>query len=190
MKGARKLILLITAVIFLTGCAGTTDHMETTEETQDLNEESSPESPSSPENIEDTDGLAALRGLYVDFPQTANYPDAVAFIQESQLPYSETKQNGSRLIKIALKKSDTDIDPADTFKEYDYIEILYTYPKMENDDLDQLDHYLFAGISYVSSEGNYVLSSHAETTHITRDGEVVDSRRDRREQMDFLENHT
>ncbi|MEY8338879.1 hypothetical protein AALB16_12800 [Lachnospiraceae bacterium 62-35] len=142
-------------------------------------------------NITSTNELEVLGRLYIDFPQTANYQEAISFIQESELPYSEKKENGNRRIKIALKEFDTEIEtPAvNTFKDYDYIEVNYMYPKQENDRHDDLDKYFFAGIFYVSAEGKYQLESHAENTFITMDGEVIDSQMNRQEQMDFLENH-
>ena len=48
----------------------------------------------------------------------------------------------------------------------------------------------FAGIIYVSA-GGYQLESHDNSTFITnKDGEIVDSKMDRQEQMYFLESHT
>lgn len=145
-----------------------------------------------PESITDTSELGLLRKLYIDFPQTANYQEAISFIQESDLPYSEKKRNGSRNIKIALNKYDAVIEDTaiDTFKEYDYIMVDYMYPKMEDDNHDELNKYLFRGIIYVSAEGRYQLESHVENTYITTDGEVIDSLMNREEQMHFLENHT
>ena len=139
-----------------------------------------------------TSELEILRKLYIDFPQTAGYQEAISFIQKLGLPYSEKKQTGSRYIKIALKKSDTAIeDSADnTFKDYDYIEVTYLYPKQENDNLDELDKYFFSGIIYISSEGHYQLESHMESTFITTDGEIIDSKMNSQEQIYFLENHT
>lgn len=142
-------------------------------------------------NITNTDGIGLLHKLYIDFPQTASYQEAISFIQESGLPYSEKKLNGSRYIKVALEKSDTFIEtPAvNTFKDYDYIEVSYMYPKQENNN-DELDKYFFAGIIYVSAEGKYQLESHVRNTFITQDGEVLDSKMDRKEQIYFLKNHT
>lgn len=143
-------------------------------------------------NITNTDGLEILRKLYIDFPQTASYQEAISFIQKSGLPYSEKKLNGSRYIKIALEKPDTFIEtPAiNTFKDYDYIEASYMYPKQENNNNDELDKYFFAGIIYVPAGGGYQLESHDRSTFITKDGEVADSQMDRQEQIYFLENHT
>ena len=108
------------------------------------------------------------------------------------MPYSEKKKNGSRQIKISLKKSDTAIEDSaiNIFKDYDYIEVDYMYPKLENDKNDELDQYFFTGIIYVSAEGKYQLESHTESRFITMDGEVIDSQMNRQEQMYFLENHT
>jgi len=143
-------------------------------------------------NITNTDGLEILRKLYIDFPQDASYQEAISFVQESGLPYSERKLNGSRYIKIALEKHDTFIETpvVDTFKNYDYIKASYMYPKKENSNNDELDKYFFAGIIYVSA-GGYQLESHDNSTFITnKDGEIADSKMDRQEQMYFLESHT
>ncbi len=143
-------------------------------------------------NVTNTDGLEILRKLYIDFPQDASYQEAISFIQESGLPYSERKLNGSRYIKIALEKPDTFIETPviNTFKNYDYIEASYMYPKKENNNNDELDKYFFAGIIYVSA-GGYQLESHDNSTFITnKDGEIADSKMDRQEQMYFLESHT
>ncbi|MBT9775435.1 hypothetical protein GPL15_02795 [Clostridium sp. MCC353] len=133
-----------------------------------------------------------LQKLYIDYPQTAGYREAVAFIRESELPYSEKKLNGSRIIKIALEESGTDISlPAvDTFRDYDYILVDYLYPKQENNRTDNLDSYIFAGISYITSNGNFLLESHAENVFITKDGELLDfdTSSTRQEQMSFYLN--
>ena len=189
MKRVIRCFLYIMMFVFLTGCAGKADQRDHTEEIKDGADSVAA---SFSENPAGTNEPEALRKLYVDFPQTANYQEAVSVIQESELPYAEKKQNGSRYIKIALEKSDTAMEDAasNTFEDYDYIEISYLYPKQENDNNDELEKYSFAGILYVSSKGNYQLESHAESTFITMEGEVIDSGMDRQEQVDFLKEHT
>lgn len=144
------------------------------------------------EPIMSTSEIDMLRNLYVDFPQSANYQEAIAFIQESGLPYSEKKFTGSRHIKIALKESDTVIEEPveETFKDYDYIVIDYMYPKMEDGRNDELDKYLFTGIAYLSAEGKYQLESHIDNNYISTDQATLDSLMNRQEQMHFLKNHT
>lgn len=142
---------------------------------------------SSSENTISISGLETLRRLYIDYPQTADYQKAISFIRKSGLPYSEVRQNGSRVVKIALEKSDTAFDPIHTYQQYDYIEVNYMYPKLENDENDELDKYYFTGIIYTTSaERKYQLSSYASGTFLSRDDEFIDTSMNREEQMDFL----
>lgn len=187
MKRIAKWLLYIMMVVFLMGCIRKADQ---TDDTENIKDGAELVISSLSENTAGANGLEDLRELYIHFPQTANYQKAISFIQESELPYVEGKQNGSRTIKIALEKPDTEDTVVSTFEDYDYIEVSYLYPKEENDDNDEVDKYFFVGICYVSSRGKYQLESHAESTFITRDGEVIDYQMDRQEQMYFLKEHT
>ena len=202
MRNFRNFILFITTVLFLSGCAQKADFTEPAQEKQafkkeeaDRQSEDGAESETPPASPPENQTLSSepdpLRRLYIDFPQTAAYQEAISFIEASGMPYSEKKENGGRLIKIAENQADALIEEpcAQTFQEYDYIEIYYMYPK-QHDGPEEPEQYFFTGIHYISSEGRYQLSSHTETSFITKDGEVIDSQMNRREQIGFLENHT
>lgn len=190
MTKTGKLILLIIAAVFLTGCVKKTDQGDAL--TGSVSEDGADTviTPLS-EDMTATGELEILRKLYIDFPQRASYEEALSFVGESELPYWEKKENGSRRIIITLEQSDTAMEEPDvnTLRDYDYIEISYMYPKQEDDRNDELDKYFFAGILYISSEGKYQLESHGESTFITADGEVIDSQMNRQDQIGFLEDH-
>ncbi|NBI72254.1 hypothetical protein D3Z50_14520 [Clostridiaceae bacterium] len=199
MRNFRNYTLFIMTALFLSGCAqkaGSAEEQQTVrEEETNRHAKDGAESETPPGSPPDHQAFLSepepLRRLYIDFPQTASYQEAIAFIQASGLPYSEKKENGGRLIKIAENKADAAIETpaARTFQEYDYIEIYYMYPKQEPDGPDDLKPYVFTGILYISAEGQYQLSSHAESVFITKDAEVIDSQMNRQEQIEFLENH-
>lgn len=48
--------------------------------------------------------IDALRKLYIDFPQTSGYKDAITFIQASELPYSEKKETSIILPESAMSQ--------------------------------------------------------------------------------------
>lgn len=133
-----------------------------------------------------------LRKLYVDFPQTASYQEALSFIQESGLPYIENKMTGFITFEISTVESNPSIGEPGMVpsRDYDYIWIDYMCPKQEDRYNAELEKYIFTGIGYVPAEGTYVLESHADNTLIMMDGEMIDSAMNRQEQMHFLNSRT
>lgn len=102
--------------------------------------------------------LDDLQRLYIDFDSSLSYPEAVAFIDATGLPYSEVKHNGSRTIQVAFTEGAT----AQKYRKEggDYIEITYVYPKGENSINDDLEKYSFGTCAYYPASSSLSLIEH------------------------------
>ncbi len=102
--------------------------------------------------------LDDLQQLYLDFDSSLSYPDAIEYVTNTGLPYSEEKYNGSRQIQVAFTEGCT----AQKYKEEsgDHLTIIYVYPKDENSSNDELDKYLFGTCSYIPADSSLQLIEH------------------------------
>ncbi|MDE7183479.1 MAG: hypothetical protein K2O40_03170 [Lachnospiraceae bacterium] len=133
--------------------------------------------------------LDELQQLYLDFDSSLSYQEAVDYIANTGLPYSEAKNNGSRTLQVAFTEGCT---AQKYMKESgDYLTITYRYPRNENSSNDILDKYTFDTCVYVPLHSALTLT-HAETiNYISRLGTVLelDSSMTREEQMLYYFNN-
>lgn len=102
--------------------------------------------------------LDELQQLYLNFDSSLSYSDAVNYIINTGLPYSEEKYNGSRTIQVAFTEGCT---AQKYMKESgDFLTITYVYPKDENSINDELDKYNFGTCCYVPSDSDLQLIEH------------------------------
>lgn len=85
-----------------------------------------------------------LQQLYLNFDTSMTYQEALEFIQNTGLPYSEAQYNGSRKFQVAFTEGCT----AQKYKKESgpYIEIIYRY--LKNDDNSNEDNYIFGTCAY------------------------------------------
>lgn len=99
-----------------------------------------------------------LQQLYIDLDPSLSYSEMIEFIQETDLPFSEEKYNGSRKIQISFTKDGTSQsfmkEPAD------YVEIIYNYPENENSINDDFDKYSFGTAAYIPESSSMELIFH------------------------------
>lgn len=112
--------------------------------------------------------LDDLQRLYIDFDSSLSYPEAVAFIDSTGLPYSEVKYNGSRTIQVAFTEGAT----AQKYRKEggDYVEITYVYLKGENSINDELEKYSFDSCSYYPTSSYLSLIEYNGGNRISRLG--------------------
>lgn len=123
--------------------------------------------------------LDALQQLYLNFDSTLSYSDALEYIQNTGLPYSEEKYNGSRQFQIALSEGCT----AQKYMKEScpYIKVIYEYVESENSANDDFSKYTFgtciynSGTSFsliVHNTGHYFDIS-SSGTYIKKDGNTL-----------------
>lgn len=155
------------------------DFSETSEQLETLTEskeEINAEKYSSISQLE----LDELQQLYLEFDSSMSYSDALKYIQNTGLPYSEAKYNSSRVFQVAL----TDGCTAQKYMKESgpYIEIIYEYAKGENSGNDDKAKYSFGTCVYVpitgfslivNSTGHYFDIS-SSGTYIKQCGDTLD----------------
>lgn len=145
----RLLIVLMSACLALSACGGGNSKNETLVKYSSLAE------------VE----LDGLQRLYIDFDSSWSYPDAVAFVETTGLPYSVTKYNGSRTIQVAFTEEAT----AQKYKKDpgDYVELVYIYPETENSKNDDLEKYVFGTCSYCPTGCTLSLIEHVNGSYFS-----------------------
>lgn len=124
--------------------------------------------------------LDELQQLYLDFDTSMSYSDALEYIQNTGLPYSEEKYNGSRRFQVALKEGCT---AQKYMKESGpYIIIDYVYAKGENSINDDKTKYSFGtcvynpivGPSLIIHNTGYYFDISESGTYIKQGGDTLD----------------
>lgn len=95
----------------------------------------------------------ALQQLYIDISPEMTYTEMLDLVKATELPYSEEKYNGSRVVQVAFTEDGTEEDG-------NYLEIHYDYAKNENSINDELEKYHFATSVYRPSSGRRSLICH------------------------------
>lgn len=95
--------------------------------------------------------LDKLQKLYLAINPSMSYLDAIQTVQDSGLPYSDEKYNGSRMIQVAFTEGCT----AQKYKKEsgDFLEISFDYPRNENSMNDVLSKYFFSFCKYCPASG-------------------------------------
>jgi hypothetical protein len=95
--------------------------------------------------------LDELQKLYLAINPSMSYLDALQAVQDSGLPYSNEKYNGSRMIQVAFTEGCT---AQKYMKESgDFLEISFNYPRNENSLNDVLSKYFFSFCKYCPASG-------------------------------------
>lgn len=123
--------------------------------------------------------LDELQQLYLDFDSSMSYSDALEYIQNTGLPYSEEKYNGSRQFQVALTEGCT---AQKYMKESGpYIIISYEYAKGENSINDDKAKYSFGscvynvgGFSFIVHNIGYYFDISTSGTYIKQGGNTLD----------------
>lgn len=117
----------------------------------------------------------ALQQLYLSLSPDMTYTQALEYIKSTQLPYSEEKYNGSRMIQVSFTEGNT----AQSYKKEsgDYLELSFEYPKDENSGNDVLSKYTFGTLVYVPSDSSLTLISHNSGSYfsISQKGNYITS---------------
>lgn len=100
--------------------------------------------------------LDGLQSLYLAITPDMSYSDVVLLIEDSELPYSEEKYNGSRELQVAF----TDGCTAQKYKKEsgDYLTISFNYAKGENSSNDVLSKYSLSSCIYRPESGPILIS--------------------------------
>lgn len=100
--------------------------------------------------------LDGLQSLYLAITPDMSYSDVVLLIEDSELPYSEEKYNGSRELQVAF----TDGSTAQKYKKEsgDYLTISFNYAKGENSSNDVLSKYSLSSCIYYPESGPILIS--------------------------------
>ena len=100
--------------------------------------------------------LDELQKLYLTINSDMSYSDAIQAVQDSGLPYSEEKYNGSRGIQVAFTEGCT----AQKYKKEsgDYLDISFNYPSDENSANDELSKYMLSSCVYCPEVGPTLIS--------------------------------
>lgn len=100
--------------------------------------------------------LDGLQSLYLSITPDMSYSDVVLLIEDSELPYSEEKYNGSRELQVAF----TDGCTAQKYKKEsgDYLTISFNYAEGENSSNDVLSKYSLSSCIYCPESGPTLIS--------------------------------
>lgn len=100
--------------------------------------------------------LDELQKLYLAINPNMSYSDTIEAIQDSNLPYSEEKYNGSRELQVAFTEGCTAQKYMD--ESGDYLQISFDYPSDENSANDDLSKYMLSSCVYCPEVGPTLLS--------------------------------
>lgn len=106
-----------------------------------------------------------LQNLYVTFPTDVNIAEALIFLENYGLPYSNEKYNGSRTIQVSITEDGT-------VQRYNksgmpYITIGYNYEENNNFN-DDLSKYSFSSIQYEPKDGYFTFGELDDGTGFIR----------------------
>lgn len=118
------------------------ERVEQTEVNKDSTKETSNIKEKEQSKKEDNISYDKLQQLYLNIKSEMTYDEVLSIITESGLPFSETKFNGSKAIKVAFEKGVTPQKYADSG---DYIDISF-------DDEDRDGNYIFGTIEYYNND--------------------------------------
>lgn len=159
MKKKKLLIpLLCIAVIMAIGSNSKDSTSDTVADTQQKISE---------EHTLDDFSLDELQKLYLTINSNMSYSDVIQAVQDSGLPYSEEKYNGSRGIQVAFTEGCT----AQKYKKEsgDYLDISFRYPRDENSINDVLSKYTFGSCEYCPESGPTLISYGSDVGNCIQD---------------------
>ncbi len=189
MRSIFVIIVIVLSFSLIVGCSSTANEQPTTEIEESLaeHETSIEETPFIEEIpfIPDSADYDDLQQLYIRFPMDVSIEEAISFLDDYGLPYSNQKYNGSRCLQVST-------DEEGTAQKYNksrltYVTINYKYDS--NNSSENMSKYSFSSMKYIPNEGYYSFEASNNHNTIRRLGTDIGQDISREEQIVFYYQH-